>query len=143
MMPEKSNPEPRGRRRIVVWGLALGVPLVAVLIVVIALLTSAGPIDQSSPESVARGYLDAIIEHQPAKAYKVLCADQRAALSEEEWGDRTLKVDRYDYVDARRPDADRDTLAEVEVGVNKPEGKSVVSKLVVVKEDGRWWVCEW
>jgi hypothetical protein len=130
------------RRRLVIWAVALGVPLLALVVVAAVFLASLGSIDQSRPETVARGYLDALIAHEPEKAYAVLCPEQRETLSEEQWADRILMVDKYDFVDVHPDPASGDSRATVDVGVNDATGRKVQHQLTVVKESGRWWVCD-
>jgi len=125
-----------------VWVVALGVSLLALVVAAIVLLASMGSIDQSQPDTVARGYLDALIAHEPKKAYAVLCPEERATLSEEEWADRVLMVDRYDFVDVHLDPVNGGSQATVDVGVTDATGRKVQRKLTVVKENGRWWVCD-
>jgi hypothetical protein len=126
----------------VIWVVALGVPLLAVLVGVVVLLASAGSIDQGQPDAVVRGYLDAVIAHKPTKAYAVLCPEERASLSEEEWADQTLMVDKYDFVDVHLDQSGGGSQATVDVGVTNTTGRKVERQLTVVKENGRWWVCD-
>ena len=126
----------------VIWLVALGVPLLAVVVVLVVLLASTGSIDQGRPDAVARGYLDAVIAHKPAKAYTVLCPEGRASLSEEAWADQTLMVEKYDFVDVHLDQSGGGSQATVDVGVTKATGRTVERQLTVVKENGRWWVCD-
>jgi hypothetical protein len=126
----------------VIWVTAVGVPLLAVLVVVVVLFASTGSIDQGQPDTVVRGYLDALIAHQPRKAYAVLCPEERATLSEEAWADQTLMVDKYDFVDVHLDQSGGGSRATVDVGVTNATGRKVERQLTVVKENGRWWVCD-
>ena len=123
--------------------MALGVPLLAAIVVAVVLLASAGSIDQSRPDTVVRGYLDALIAHKPTKAYAVLCPELRATLSEQAWADQTLMIDRYDFVEVHPDPSGDGSQATVDVGVKSGTDRMVERRLSVVKEDGRWWVCDW
>jgi NADPH:quinone reductase-like Zn-dependent oxidoreductase len=80
--------------------------------------------------------------HQPAKAYTVLCPEERASLSEEAWANQTLMVDRYDFVGVHLDQSGGGSQATVDVGVTNTTGRKVERQLTVVKENGRWWVCD-